>query len=196
MGGPKSLAEQLDGQNITEEEALLFMTSFKSAYPDVQTYIEEVISKCRKQGFVETIIGRRRYLPDIALPGHNSCGKFGGNEYSRAAAERQAVNTTIQGSAADIIKKAMINIDLSLFKTFPSNRGLITKDTGSIDCGAYLVLQLHDELIYEVASKDVVRVAKIIRYEMENALRLTVPTPVKIRIGPSWGNLSTLKDML
>ena len=102
------------------------------------------------QGFVETIIGRRRYLPDITLPGHNSCGKYGGNEYARAAAERQAVNTTIQGSAADIIKRAMINIDVSLSRTFPTDRGMIQKNTESIECGAYLVLQLHDELIYEV----------------------------------------------
>ena len=102
------------------------------------------------QGFVETITGRRRYLPDINLPGHNSCGKYGGNEYARAAAERQAVNTTIQGSAADIIKKAMINIDRCLTIKFPTNKGAISKSTKSIDCGAFLVLQLHDELIYEV----------------------------------------------
>ena len=102
------------------------------------------------QGFVETITGRRRYLPDINLPGHNSCGRYGGNEYKRAAAERQAVNTTIQGSAADIVKKAMINIDRSLSNNFPSNYGPISRSKKSIDCGAFLVLQLHDELIYEV----------------------------------------------
>ena len=89
-------------------------------------------------------------MPDINLPGHNSCGKYGGNEYARAAAERQAVNTTIQGSAADIIKKAMINIDRCLTIKFPTNKGAISKSTKSIDCGAFLVLQLHDELIYEV----------------------------------------------
>lgn len=181
------------------------------------------------QGFVETITGRRRYLPDINLPGHNSCGKYGGNEYARAAAERQAVNTTIQGSAADIIKKAMININRCLTIKFPANNGAISKSTKSIDCGAFLVLQLHDELIYEVffirnkwnkykksvnqanfpsdnnfdiiyfkqvASNDVIEVAKIIRTEMENAMKLSVPTPVKVKIGPSWGDLSTLKDVL
>ena len=89
-------------------------------------------------------------MPDINLPGHNSCGKYGGNEYARSAAERQAVNTTIQGSAADIIKKAMININRCLTIKFPTNNGAISKSTKSIDCGAFLVLQLHDELIYEV----------------------------------------------
>lgn len=103
------------------------------------------------QGFIETITGRRRYLPDINLPGYNSCGKLGGNEYARAAAERQAVNTTIQGSAADFIKKAMIKIDRSLANAFSLLEGPISSKSSPVKSGAFLVLQLHDELIYEVS---------------------------------------------
>ena len=103
------------------------------------------------QGYAETLTGRRRYLPDINIPGYNASGEFGGNEYARAAAERQAVNTTIQGSAADLIKLAMININRSLTSAFPSVQEPITSKTTTITCGAYLVLQLHDELIYEVS---------------------------------------------
>merc|ERR1712141_204961 len=98
----------------------MFMSSFKTAYPEVQLYIDEVISNCRQKGFVETITGRRRYLRNISLPGYNSCGKnYGGNEYARAAAEKQAVNTTIRGSAADLLKNAMIHIDRALNNAFP-----------------------------------------------------------------------------
>jgi DNA polymerase I-like protein with 3'-5' exonuclease and polymerase domains len=86
------------------------------------------------------------------LEGYNAFGNFGGNEYARAAAERQAINTTIQGSAADLIKNAMINIDRSLAEAFPLLEEVITSNTKEIKCGALLVLQLHDELIYEVRS--------------------------------------------
>ena len=103
------------------------------------------------QGFVETITGRRRYLPNINLPGYNSCGTFGGNEYARAAAERQAINTTIQGSAADFLKKAMINIDRTLADAFPLFVDPFATREDILSCGAFLVLQLHDELIYEVS---------------------------------------------
>lgn len=194
--GPKALAEQLDGQDILEEQAVEFMASFKSAYPDVQTYIEDIICNCRKQGYAETLTGRRRYLPDINIPGYNASGEFGGNEYARAAAERQAVNTTVQGSAADLIKLAMININRALRKEFPSVQEPITSKNTTINCGAYLVLQLHDELIYEVAADDIIQVAQIIRMEMENAIKLIVPTPVKMKIGPSWGELTTMKENL
>ena len=96
--------------------------------------------------------GRRRYLPNINLPGDNLCGRFGGNEYARAAAERQAVNTKVQGSAADLVKRAMINIDESLRRAFPCSamKPPLIRTHNSISEGAVLVLQLHDELIYEV----------------------------------------------
>ena len=93
-------------------------------------------------------------MPNINLEGYNACGNFGGNEYARAAAERQAINTTVQGSAADLIKKAMINIDRSLVEAFPLLEGVISSKTKEIKCGGLLVLQLHDELIYEVMSSN------------------------------------------
>lgn len=150
------------------------------------------MSECRKNGYISTICGRRRYLPNI-----NASENTGRTGYARAAAERQAVNSTIQGSAADLVKKATIDIDLRLVKQFANAsvplRYRKTSDTSSsveyLRKGAHFILQLHDELYYEVRSEDITQVAKIIRQCMENAMKLRVPTPVCVKIGPSWGEL-------
>ena len=83
--GTKSLGEQL---GVVEQEAAVFLSDFKSAYPGVTRFMDETLTKCKRNGFVETMNGRRRYLPKIS---------DGGNPYARAAAERQAINTTVQG---------------------------------------------------------------------------------------------------
>ena len=123
------------------------------------------------------------------------------NIHARSQAERQAVNSTIQGSAADLVKTAMINIDRSLANENISSLLCLThskpseidseplQDCGSVR-GAYLVLQLHDELLYEVSERDLPRVAMVVQQEMENALQLTVRFPVKMKVGSSWGNLA------
>ncbi|GLV41033.1 DNA polymerase theta [Carabus blaptoides fortunei] len=170
--GTKALAEQLGS---SEEEAAEFMVSFKNTYPTIQSYIQRVIELCRENGYVETLAGRRRYLPHIT----NS------DPATRSQAERQAVNTTVQGSAADIAKQAMVSVDLKLRDFFPSQ-----EDPNKSRVA--LVLHLHDELMYEVPIKDLKPVTKIVKCAMEQAVKLSIPFPVKLKSGPSWGQLQEI----
>ncbi|CAH0552774.1 unnamed protein product [Brassicogethes aeneus] len=164
--GCKTLSEQL---KITEDEATIFMETFKNAYPGIQIYILRTIEYCKNTGYVETITGRRRYLPHIK---HN-------NGSLRGQAERQAINTTVQGSAADIAKKAMVMIEEKILEVFMKSK-----------IKPKLILHLHDELIYEVPIKYTQKMAKIMKKCMESAVHLTVPFPVKLRTGPTWGELT------
>ncbi|XP_074963449.1 DNA polymerase theta isoform X4 [Phalacrocorax aristotelis] len=193
--GAKSLGEQM---GIEENEAANYIESFTSRYAGVQKFWRETVKNCRRDGFVQTILGRRRYLPAIKDP----------NPYSKAQAERQAVNTTVQGSAADIVKTATVNIQRRL-EAFPS----VIKSHGHLESslqrgrlerkrsrgmlhpisGGFFILQLHDELLYEVAEDDVIQVAQIVKHEMENAIKLSVKLNVKVKIGPSWGELRDLE---
>ena len=183
--GAKALGEQL---GVSEDEAYKFMDSFKSKYPQLKKFISTTISECRDKGYIETILGRKRFLPQINSPDLNK----------RAHAERQAVNSTIQGSAADLVKTAMIKVENELNKS-----GLVTclsklTHLSDVDFGcrrekvALLVLQLHDELVYEVHVNVASDVVGILKREMENAIQLSVIFPVKIKTGPSWGQLELL----
>ncbi|XP_041319851.1 DNA polymerase theta [Pyrgilauda ruficollis] len=196
--GAKSLGEQM---GIDENEAANYIDSFKSRYTGVQKFLRETVRSCRRDGFVQTILGRRRYLPAIKDP----------NPYSKAHAERQAVNTTVQGSAADIVKTATVNIQRCLeafssvfkshghlessFQRDKTGRLLRRRNTGMLHPirGGFFILQLHDELLYEVAEDDVIQVAQIVKHEMENAIKLSVKLNVKVKIGPSWGDLQDLE---
>ncbi|XP_010565985.1 PREDICTED: DNA polymerase theta [Haliaeetus leucocephalus] len=197
--GAKSLGEQM---GIDENEAANYIESFKSRYTGIQKFLRETVRSCRRDGFVQTILGRRRYLPAIKDP----------NPYSKAHAERQAVNTTVQGSAADIVKTATVNIQrrLETFSSVIKSHGhlescfqrnktgrLVRKRNGGMlhpsISGGFFILQLHDELLYEVAEDDVIQVAQIVKHEMENAMKLSVKLNVKVKIGPSWGDLQDLE---
>ena len=121
------------------------------------------------------------------------------NSYAQAAAERQAINSTVQGSAADLVKRAMLNIQSKLAQKFPRNAISVRESSHEkarhfLEEGASFILQLHDELYYEVVAPDVVPVAKIVKECMENVTKLRVPFPVKIRIGPSWGDLVEMSN--
>uniref|UniRef100_A0A8C8VKG1 DNA polymerase theta n=1 Tax=Pelusios castaneus TaxID=367368 RepID=A0A8C8VKG1_9SAUR len=196
--GAKSLGEQM---GIVENDAAYYIESFKSRYPGIQKFLRETVKKCSRDGFVQTILGRRRYLPAIK----------DANPYSKAHAERQAVNTTVQGSAADIVKTATVNIQrrLDSFPTAVKSHGHLESSfqsdrTGRLErrrnrgllhpsSGGFFILQLHDELLYEVAEDSVIQVAQIVKYEMENAIQLSVKLNVKVKIGPSWGDLQELE---
>ncbi|XP_053912171.1 DNA polymerase theta [Cuculus canorus] len=196
--GAKSLGEQM---GIDENEAASYIESFKSRYTGIQTFLRETVRNCRRDGFVQTILGRRRYLPAIKDP----------NPYSKAHAERQAVNTTVQGSAADIVKTATVNIQrrLEAFSSVVKSHGHLESSfqrhkTGRLAgkrnrgmlhpvSGGFFILQLHDELLYEVAEDDVIQVAQIVKHEMEEAIKLSVKLNVKVKIGPSWGDLQDLE---
>ncbi|XP_070597995.1 DNA polymerase theta isoform X2 [Erythrolamprus reginae] len=196
--GAKSLGEQM---GVQETDALCFIESFKSRYPGIQKFLKETVKKCTQDGFVQTIMGRRRYLPAIKET----------NPYKKAQAERQAVNTVIQGSAADIVKTATVNIQTQL-EALPST----IKSFGHLESsfpkilsaksqrikkseimhpkhGGFFILQLHDELLYEVAEDNIIQVAQIVKHEMENAVKLSVKLSVRIKIGPSWGDLQDLE---
>lgn len=175
--GAKALGEQL---GVTDNEASRFMETFKSKYPNVKKFISKTIQDCKEAGYVTTLLGRKRFLPGI----HST------NIHARSQAERQAVNTTIQGSAADLAKTAMVNINRKIEACYGSSATcLLPFNTKPIRHAAYLVLQLHDELLYEVTEGDLEQVAGVVQSEMEGALELSVRFPVKIKVGYSWGKL-------
>ena len=180
--GDKSLGDQL-GVEMTE--AARFMENFKSKYSGVRRFLLDCVVSARRSGGVETLSGRRRRLADINAP----------NVARRSAAERQAVNTRVQGSAADLVKAAMVNIDKKMEEMLPSCQPLKTSLARGVKwrteelTGSWLVLQLHDELIYEVSGEKVMEVSQIVKVGMEEAVKLSVPTPVRIKVGASWGEL-------
>ncbi|XP_029175852.1 DNA polymerase theta [Nylanderia fulva] len=184
--GVKSLAENLC---VSEPEAQEFLESFMNTYPGIYKWLDDVLEEAHRDAYVTTLLGRRRQLPDLK----NTKSSV------RAQAERQAVNTKVQGSAADIVKKAMISIEERIRCKFPDSaiifpevqtRKLRSNSRDMQQRGAYLVLQLHDELLYEVNLADLTEVAEIIKVSMEKVCQLTVPLPVKIKVGPAWGDLT------
>ncbi|XP_076583956.1 DNA polymerase theta [Chaetodon auriga] len=183
--GAKSLGEQM---GVEENDAACYIESFKARYKGINAFLRETVKNCIKNGYVQTLMGRRRYLPGIT----NS------KTHVKAHAERQAVNTTVQGSAADIVKLATVNIQKRLRKTYPAaplshqhtrSAGSHRRPGTSQLRGAYFVLQLHDELIYETTEEDLIQVAQIVKREMESAVKLYVKLKAKVKVGPSWGDL-------
>jgi DNA polymerase-1 len=146
---------------ISRTEARDLIDGYFASYPKVRQYMEDTIRMAREKGFVETMFGRRRYLPDI----HSR------NSVVRGNAERNAINSPIQGSAADIIKIAMIRIQDSFEKE---------------QLRSALILQVHDELNFDVYPGELERVKEITRREMENAATLSVPLTVEMGEGASW----------
>ena len=152
------LAKQL---GVSRGEAKAFIEAYFAQYPTVQTFLDETLEKARAQGYVETLLGHRVQVPDI-----NSS-----NGMQRAYAERTAINAPLQGSAADIIKVAMMNLQACLQAEFPQTR---------------LVMQVHDELVVECRSSEVVSVSSLIKQTMEAAVSLHVPLVADIGVGASW----------
>jgi DNA polymerase-1 len=152
------LARQL---SISRTEAQTYIERYFARYPQVKAYMENTRIQAHTQGYVETLWGRRLYLPDI-----NSSQIF-----RQKAAERTAINAPLQGTAADIIKKAMIDIDYWLLHS-------------NID--AKMVMQVHDELVFEVAEADTQTIIEAIRHQMMQAANLKVPLVVSIGVGDNW----------
>ncbi|GFR12403.1 DNA polymerase theta [Trichonephila clavata] len=184
-----ALSQQL---NTTKENAFNFMETFKNFYPGLNAYFQSVIRNCSTNGYVSTLMQRRRYLPLIRSE----------NRSEKSHAERQAINTTIQGSAADLIKTAMIKIEKILLEIFPDSRfpyssvkcsGIRNyKTTTKQFRGAFLVLQMHDELIFEVNKDDLEVVLKIVKDAMEKTTKLSVKLPVRVRTGVTWGEMTEI----
>jgi len=146
---------------IKKTEAAKYIDKYFTKHAGVKKFIDEVIAQAKKDGFVCTLLGRKRPLPDINNP----------NMGLRNFAERTAINTPVQGTAADIIKVAMINIHNQLI----ANK-LKTK----------MILQVHDELVFEVPDEEVPEVKELVEHEMVSAVKLNVPVKVHIGVGGSW----------
>jgi DNA polymerase-1 len=163
---PFRLAEEL---GINRTEAVTFIELYFKTYSGVRTLLSGIIEEAEAKGYVTTLFGRRRVIPTI-----NSA-----NKTEKAAAERVAVNTPIQGTAADIVKKAMIDIDKAL-------TGL--NEGRAADQRWRLLLQVHDELILEGPEAEAEEIAALVRNVMENAATLHVPLRVSVETGNRWGN--------
>lgn len=147
--------------HIGRAEAKKIIEDYFANFPAISSYIEDTLASAREFGYVETLFGRRRYLPDI-----NSK-----NGTVRALAERTAINAPIQGTSADIIKLAMINVDRRL-----SEEGLQSR----------MVLQIHDELLFDALPEEVETLERIVREEMENVIELSIPLTVECNHGNNW----------
>lgn len=152
------LSNQTD---LSRSEAKELIDTYYKTYPKLRNYMSEQIEFARENGYVQTVLGRRRYLKDIN----------GSNQVVRGAAERNAVNAPIQGSAADIIKIAMINIHKKL------NEGAFKSK---------MLLQVHDELVFDVYKPELEKIKPLIKTEMENAYKLSVPLDVEMGVGNNW----------
>ena len=156
--GDFSLAADL---HVSKKEAAEYIASYFRTYPGVRAYLDGVVARAHKDKFVETLFGRRRYIPEISST----------RKPEVAFGERVAMNSPIQGTAADIIKLAMVNVDRKLRE-------------GGLD--AQMILQVHDELIIEANEKCAAEVSALLKNEMENAVSLSVPLTVSIATGKTW----------
>jgi DNA polymerase-1 len=156
--GPQKLSEELGIDLKTAKE---YIARYYERYQGVVRYREEMVASAREKGYVTTLFNRRRYLPDIQ---HQ-------NRIIQSEAERMAINTPIQGTAADLIKKAMIRIHDRLKEE---------------KLGTRLLLQVHDELVFEVPEREMKQISMLVREEMEGVHKLRVPLKVDIKVGVNW----------
>jgi DNA polymerase-1 len=151
------------GQQLAIEpaEARGLMDEYFETFGGIRDYLGGIVDEARRTGYTETILGRRRYLPDLTSD----------NRQRREMAERMALNAPIQGSAADIIKVAMLKVDAALRDSALSSR---------------MLLQVHDELVFDVAPGESEALESLVREQMAAAAELTVPLDVSVGTGPSW----------
>jgi DNA polymerase-1 len=149
---------------LSREEAAQFITSYFEQYPEVKQYLESTKQQARDSGYVQTLLGRKRFIPEINSP----------NRQVREAAERMAINMPVQGTSADIIKVAMVNLYREM-----DQRQLKSK----------LLLQVHDELIFEVPEEELKTMRQLVPQVMSTALELSIPLKVDIKTGNNWGEM-------
>ena len=149
---------------MSKKEAEEFIQAYFARYPSVRQFIDDTVARARETGYVRTLLGRLRRLPDLKAK----------NFQVRMEAERQAMNTPVQGSAADLIKKAMIDLHRELRRR---------------QMGSRLILQIHDELLLEVPEAEAERARALVKEIMEGALELDVPLVADARLGSSWAEV-------
>ncbi|BDE07999.1 DNA polymerase [Vulcanimicrobium alpinum] len=157
------LAQRLE---IDRAAAKQMSQAYFDRFPGVRGFIDRSLEEARERGYVQTILGRRRYMPDLRAK----------NYALRAAAEREATNAPLQGSAADLMKLAMVRLDRRL---------------AAERLDAVMLLQIHDELIFEVARTDLDAVARVVKHEMEHALELSVPIEATLKSGANWYDVAS-----
>jgi len=157
---------------LTQAEAENFVEQYFGRFPNVRQYLEDVVAQAKQKGYVETLLGRRRYFPVLQSTAP-------GQDRTRRRAEREAVNTPIQGSAADIIKRASLQLHRALREQ---------------NLAAQMIIQVHDELVLEVPQRELQVVAPLVRQVMESAYPLRVPLKVDLSVGPNWGEMEPLGD--
>lgn len=155
---PYGLSKQLE---IPMKQAAEFIDRYNQAYPNIEDYMQTLIDVCKAQGYVETIFHRRRYIPEI----HSS------NRGTAQFGERAAMNAPIQGTAADIIKLAMIKVDQLLTEKKMKSK---------------MILQVHDELVFDVPYDELDALIELVQHEMENIVDWPVPLKVSVSIGKNW----------
>lgn len=156
------------GTGLDVDQAAEYIESYFDHHTGIKEYMETTKAMARQLGYVETIFGRRRYLPEIRST----------NRMIRSSAERMAINMPVQGTEADLIKIAMIRLAEELPKVSPRAR---------------MILQVHDELVFEIPTAEVAKAARCIRDEMESAHTFKVPLKVEVEAGPNWGDLEEIK---
>jgi DNA polymerase-1 len=161
--GSTGLAER---QGISREQAKAFIEKYFSTYAKIKEWIDQTKQFAAERGYVETLFGRRRYLPEIQSP----------NPMLRAQAERVAVNMPVQGTAADLMKIAMLSVAEQLPKKFPKAR---------------MLLQVHDELVLEAPATEAEAVGEFVRATMEGVAQLRVPITAEAEIGKNWGEMKS-----
>jgi len=149
---------------LSREEAAQFITAYFDKHPGVRQYIESTKKQAREIGYVQTLLGRRRSIPEVESS----------NRQVREAGERMAINMPVQGTSADIIKVAMINLYREM-----SKRQLKSK----------MLLQVHDELVFEVPQQELEEMKELVPRIMSNSIELSIPLKVDVKLGSNWGEM-------
>ncbi len=183
--GPHALSQQL---GVDYNTARAYIAEYFEQFPKVKDWMAKILTEAFDKGYVETIWGRRRYIPELQSP----------NRMFKSAGERAAINHPIQGTSADMIKKVMVEIDAAL--TADSLRQT-ARQTAATESGqrkavsgpsCAMILQVHDELLFECDPKAVDDIAKMVCQKMEDSLTLSVPVIAEVKIGPNWGEMTPL----
>jgi DNA polymerase-1 len=156
---------------MPQDEAKAFISAYFTRFANVRAYLEQIKQDAYRNGYVETVLGRRRYLQDLRAA----------NPMLRSAAERMAVNMPFQGSNADIMKLAMVNI---------------RRRMGAAGLRSQMVLQVHDELVFDVLPAELETIKPLIKEEMQEAYQLSVPIGVEVKVGPNWNEVKPVEVAL
>src|SRR3989338_4044043 len=180
--GPRALSKQLGVDMATAKQ---YIEDYFNEFSKVREWMQQTLAKAYQQGYVETISCRRRYIPELQAS----------NKAIQAFGERAAINHPIQGTSADMIKIAMVEIskELSVVSRQSSESRIADSKAGLKTESCQLILQVHDELLFECNENSLQDLAKLVKEKMENALKLSVPVIVDLKTGPNWGEMIPLK---